>query len=235
MNSTDKNWLYDQVVSFSALGWHRTGSDVEEAAALWLQNLIEALGGTVGRQTYSFPEYSCEICSAEFHLEPLYYSWTGDILSSSIYVAALNFDEQHSDANIKAEIDRSKTAAHEAGSDILVLLTGGDDGDLIAINQPPKQPGEMPVLIAAGKDRDLLLKQRPEIFIKASIENRQSRNLIARFGDFSSGKAPLLITTPLSGWFNCAGERGTGLAIAMSVAETTGREHPVILLCPTGH
>ena len=31
--------------------------------------------------------------------------------------------------------------------------------------------------------------------------------------------APLMITTPLSGWFRCAGERGPGIAILLALVE----------------
>ena len=44
-----------------------------------------------------------------------------------------------------------------------------------------------------------------------------------------------MVTTPLSGWFNCAGERGTGLAIAISVAQKLAAHRDIVLIMPTGH
>ena len=51
-------------------------------------------------------------------------------------------------------------------------------------------------------------------------------------GDFSR---PVVVTTPLSGWFHCAGERGTGIAIALELAEGLARSYPVMVVGATGH
>jgi hypothetical protein len=44
-----------------------------------------------------------------------------------------------------------------------------------------------------------------------------------------------VIVTPLTGWFHCAGERGTGIAIALALAAELARERPVVLVGTTGH
>jgi hypothetical protein len=49
------------------------------------------------------------------------------------------------------------------------------------------------------------------------------------------GKRPAAVTTPLSGWFSCAGERGCGIAVALHVAIELSRYLPVTLLATTGH
>lgn len=61
-----------------------------------------------------------------------------------------------------------------------------------------------------------------------------SANVIATLGDGSAGT--LLIGTPTSGWFRCAGERGTGIAIALEVAGVLAEEGVAITLVATsGH
>src|SRR4029450_2643853 len=61
----------------------------------------------------------------------------------------------------------------------------------------------------------------------------QAENLVARFG--SGADAPLVITTPLTGWFTCAGERGTGIAVALELARELGSSMPVVVIATTGH
>ncbi len=63
----------------------------------------------------------------------------------------------------------------------------------------------------------------------------ESANIVARFNPGASTRLPLLVTTPLSGWFTCAGERGTGIAIAISVAKEISKILPVLLVMSTGH
>jgi hypothetical protein len=64
----------------------------------------------------------------------------------------------------------------------------------------------------------------------------RSANLIARLGPPSPDRERLLLTTPLSGWFRCAGERGTGIAVMLAVAERLAAEGvPLLLNGNSGH
>lgn len=46
----------------------------------------------------------------------------------------------------------------------------------------------------------------------------------------------MLLTTPLSGWFRCAGERGTGIAVMLAVAERLAAEGvPLLVNGNSGH
>lgn len=60
-----------------------------------------------------------------------------------------------------------------------------------------------------------------------------SANAIARLGP--PGDHPVIITTPLTGWFGCAGERGTGIVVALRLARWMAAEHPVLFVGTTGH
>jgi hypothetical protein len=62
-----------------------------------------------------------------------------------------------------------------------------------------------------------------------------SANLIATYG-CAFEQATVLIATPLSGWFSCASERGTGIAIARQLAaELAVQGQRVALLATSGH
>lgn len=57
---------------------------------------------------------------------------------------------------------------------------------------------------------------------------------------FYEGAGPdrdrILLTTPLSGWFRCAGERGTGIAVMLAVAERLAAEGvPILVNGNSGH
>jgi len=231
--------LYDWVKAYCDFGWHRTGTMVEENTLVWLGDLITQLGGQVEHHSYEFPYYEATVETAieasGIHLEALYYSHIGEGTASSYLVERLGFDEQHGEAAIAQAISKFTKKAKQLDADALVLATGNDHSSLVAVNQAPTDPGEFPIFLAAGRDFQMLRNEQPQITFSASVKDKGSRNLIACFGDFSTGKPPLMITTPVSGWFSCAGERGTGLAIALSVASRVGENHPAMLLCPTGH
>lgn len=44
----------------------------------------------------------------------------------------------------------------------------------------------------------------------------------------------VVVTTPLTGWFACAGQRGTGIAVALSLVGLLARTHPVVLVGTIG-
>jgi hypothetical protein len=61
----------------------------------------------------------------------------------------------------------------------------------------------------------------------------ESNNIVARFGD--RALTPLVVATPLSGWFTCAAERGTGIAVALALADEFSRDRPVLVVGSPGH
>ena len=54
--------------------------------------------------------------------------------------------------------------------------------------------------------------------ISARIVSGRTSNIIGRIGA-GPDRDRILLTTPLSGWFRCAGERGTGIAVMLAVAK----------------
>jgi hypothetical protein len=82
----------------------------------------------------------------------------------------------------------------------------------------------------AGRTKDV----RAQI-IDARIATGHSVNVSASYGcEFAD--AQVLIATPLSGWFHCASERGTGIAVARDLARSLAEEgYRVALLGTSGH
>ena len=93
----------------------------------------------------------------------------------------------------------------------------------------------MPVVLVAEEHGAALRAGAPlEVRLDARVEPGFTSNLLASWG--GAPELPyLLVTTPLTGWFGCAGERGTGLALAMDLAATLAQDCPVLLLGCTGH
>ena len=233
--SEEKHPLLDWVKTYADLGWHRTGTDVDRNTFDWLFKEVLELDGRPKEQSYEFPFYSFEVKAAGFHIEPLYYSFEGEGEAINYLIERLDFDKDHGDDYVKQSVEVLARKAQSEGADGLVLLTGDENSNLVAINQTPKSPGALPIFLLAGKDHERFLVEKPLIKFSCSLSSKASRNLVAEFGDFSTGAPPLMVTTPMSGWFTCAGERGTGLAIALSVAAEIGQIYPVLLLCPSGH
>ncbi|MCP5084823.1 MAG: hypothetical protein GY948_24305 [Alphaproteobacteria bacterium] len=231
--------LYDVVAHYAGLGDHRTGTKVDAKVVDWLAGVLQESGAEVTRHRYEFSMFKGDVqgmgAAEGIHLEPLYYSAAGSYQDSSPLITTIAFDDEHGDAVIGQRLDEITRQAQAAGATLAVAATLTASGGLCAINRPPALPGQVPICLAPGRALAQLRAGRPEVHFQAGISSGRSENLTAFFSCTSSGHAPLVITTPLTGWFACAGERGTGIAIAISLAQELSKHVPVLLVMPTGH
>lgn len=124
----------------------------------------------------------------------------------------------------------------------VVLVTTGPTGEAVALNVSTRSPKvDRPVVILAPKDARPFVAGAAEgraatLTVDGQGGRRRAFNLIARL----DRKAPqtVVISTPRSGWFGCAGERGSGLAtwlwLARGLARTQGGVN-LELVATSGH
>ena len=230
--------LYDMVKQYAGLGIHRTGTDVDRATASWLTAQLEARGATVTRQSFDFDLFAANtrvmLGEHEIPSMPLYYQATGALTADRVGVTDFGNGEHGRglDAVLEAKIDRALTAGYEA----LVIATRGETGDLLAINCEPILRNRLPVILVPGRYADALSNGSPRVIYNADLTPGKSANIIGQWGP---PNAPtFVITTPMSGWFSCAAERGTGLAVALQLGEWLSRQRPQLalkLIAPSGH
>lgn len=223
--------LYACVEAYSDLGDHRTGTDVDRATREWLVDRIEREGGRVSLEEWTFDRYvaewSLEARGRRVETVPLFYSGLGRFETTRPAVRSLPLTGGVVPSTL-AEVLASLPPDRPG-----VLATEGDRGHLVAINRDPEEPCEAPVLLAGACDLERLETGPVRFRLHARTEASRSANVLATFGD--AGDHPYVVTTPLTGWFRCAGERGTGIAIALAAAKTIAEEHPVLFVATTGH
>ena len=130
--------------------------------------------------------------------------------------------------------------ATASGALAVVVVTENPLGELAALNRTPKAGAwPVPVLLAAARDgaalRAAAAAGEP---LTARLEGRtvlrRADNVIGR--RVRPGKH-LVLSTPKSGWFHCAGERGSGLAIWLGLARwlAATTDHNLTLIAASGH
>lgn len=87
------------------------------------------------------------------------------------------------------------------------------------------------MVLAAGCDLATLRDGTPTLSISGRIEAGETYNVVARN---PVPGTPLLLTTPLTGWFGCAGERGTGLAVLLHLVNEL-KDLPLLVVLTGGH
>ena len=229
------NELYALVESYFSLGDHRTGTSVDRHTIDWFSTQLRAYTADVREDAYEFPYFACE-CEVWVDSEPTeclarYYAGLGKVRDSKPLTAAidahLDDNEHHSPlANLAA-----KAASMNAQS--AVIATPCPTQSLCAINERPRLDGPLPSVLVPGRYAPTIEHSRVELDFKAHVETRRSSNVLARIG--AGPGAPLVVTTPLSGWFGCAGERGTGIAVLLGIVEALAEMTPLVVVGATGH
>src|SRR3546814_4054840 len=107
-------------------------------------------------------------------------------------------------------------AAFAGGAKAAVAITNGPTGKVIALNADGRMPMFAgPVALLAPEDADAFLagamqRRAARLTIDGKGGKRPAFNVVGRL-DRGKGRW-LAISTPRSGWFGCAAERGPGVA-----------------------
>lgn len=131
-------------------------------------------------------------------------------------------------------------AAAAAGAVGAVIVTTGPSGEAVMLNAPEDRPMPLPVAIMAPRHSKHFAEAAASgaeaaLTIDGELTRRPSKNVIARI---ERGRRWIVISTPRSGWFQCAGERGTGTAVFLELAAWAVErfpDHSIHLMNSGGH
>lgn len=241
--------LMEIVEAYAALGNHRTCTDVDLTTRDWLCQVLRRRGATVEQQVYEIPTFRASVtltCDTQtLDVLPLYYSWKGGGQTDRLHVTEI--EDRHGDGgqSVEADISRAILDGRAVGAEAVILATRCANRGLAALNRSPGEPLDLPVVLVRGQDfgvlKDSVGAGKAGLVYDAKTVSSRSANVVADFPvrdkqtPGRDDRPPIIVTTPLSGWYRCAGERGTGLAIALSVAEVLAQDWPVRFVAPTGH
>ncbi len=228
--------LFGLVEAYAELGDHRTGSDVDAATSDWFAAELEARGAVVETFPFDFDVYEAEASVAidgqSVDSLPLFYEAVGSLETATPAVAELQFVGGF----LPGEVDQVVASARaDAPTSVgaVVLATRGHGNRLVALNRAPELRDGTPSVLVAGRELDALTDGSIRVRWEARIAPGSSTNVIGLVG--GSAPDPYVIATPLSGWFACAGERGTGIALALEAAKELAATHPVLVVGTAGH
>ena len=113
------------------------------------------------------------------------------------------------------------TEAAKAGASAIVIVTTGPSGEAVALNAPEQPFVPMPTAILAPKDAEPFVDaaksgSEATLVLDGDATHRPSTNLVGRV---ERGPRWLVFSTPRTGWFGCVGERGTGTALFLELAD----------------
>lgn len=255
--TADAAWLQGVLERFAGFGIKASGGPGDTASGAWLEGELTDLGYRCERQAFEVPYAEVRTASLAAGgrsaavtpqaivkptgpgglTGPLRLASSAGRLDGAVALIVLPFRRWVSMA--EPPVSRALADAFGRGAAAAVLVTTGPTGEAAALNVSATKPGfQKPVAILAPKDAEPFVAaagQTATLTIDAETGLRSAFNLIARL-DRGAAKT-LIVTTPRSGWFTCAAERGAGIAIWLSLARwlaTTSKVN-VELAATSGH
>jgi hypothetical protein len=261
--SADAAALQAILERYAGFGDKASGGPGDIASGAWLEGELAGLGYACRRQAFDVPFFEVRDASLacgdarasvipqaivtptgpQGLTAPIRLADGHDDLKGAIALVVLPYKRWVALADPQAA--RALSEAVRRGAAGVVLVTTGPTGEAIALNvSTHRPPVERPVAILAPKDAAPFLaaaaEGRPATLTLdgrgGRAERRSAFNLIAHL-DRKAAKT-LVISTPRSGWFGCAAERGSGLAVWLWLARGLARSNPgvnVELLATSGH
>lgn len=236
---------------FDAQGWHRTATPVDQDSGEWLVRQLAALGLDAREVPFPFERVDpdeCVITIGEERIPAV------PLVDSGLPASGTVVRGTFGAAGTPATLALVRTSAHgmapeveavrDAGHVAIVAGVSGAPGGASLLNAWKfDSPSGPPIVQVAGEAWERLERARAsnasiEIRCGASRTKTAANNIRAVVPGSVPGSAPLVVLTPRSGWWHCAGERGGGIAIWLEVARlvrAAGFRRDVVFLATTGH
>jgi hypothetical protein len=241
--------LYLDVVRYSDLGEHRAGTEVDLRTSEWLFEEIGKAGLDARKVPVSFRQFfprqhSLTVGERQLECFPLWWpTVTGPTpLRATLAqyredgppghlrdkIAVITFPRPRGSSTITADSYHNAliAAVAEAGAVAIAAITPERSGDFIGQNAGyGTTPWPVPILLVAGREGAFLNEAAAEgreatFLLDGEYRETTLNNVIGTTGEADD---LVVVTTPASGWFRCAGERGPGIAMWLAMARWVGR------------
>lgn len=245
--------LYADVKTYAGLGEHRTGTVGDDATTVWLARALKVAGYVVERQAFDYPVF--ELARADLMLGgrtlDAFPYWTPRTTPAGGLTAPLSMTggpgkimlvdlPPGTGGGLDAPPPKQIADAVATGAAAVVAITENALGEMATLNRNPKAPAwPVPILLVAGREAAALKAaaaagEIATIRLEGRDVMRTPQSVIGR--RLRPGK-PVVISTPKSGWFHCAGERGSGIAIWLGLARwlAASTDHNIVVVCASGH
>lgn len=243
--------LSDDVATYVGLGEHRAGTVGERKTIRWLDHRLERQGYRTERQKFPIrtlldPGGHLIVGGAKTMLFP---QWLppATALGRPIKAPLVALDAPAGPPSIRILTSPARLSANwipafdalvaEAvakGAKALIIAINDPSDDLFVCNQ--HHPGDFPIPVMLTARRGLAkaaaaVGAAAEVRVAGTPTDTYALNIFGR----KAGVGPMIvISTPLTGWFHCGGERGPGIALWLRMAALLARQSRPVLMLGTG-
>ncbi|AYB34680.1 PA domain-containing protein [Chryseolinea soli] len=233
--------LFTTVTRYTSLGEHRTGTPTDFATSEWLGKELAASGYTVKYHEFSLKQFFPEVVRVTDAKKRVLNAFPFWYISDSIKldvegvltaratvvkdkIVVVNFTSNQPGQSGEQLLEKLH-ALVAAGAKAIIGYTENEAGEIAAINAPKAaKPWKAPIVLVSPGDAKQLLEQEGQtvrVTIKGTFKQVTARNV---YGTIGNGDQYVVVSTPISGWFGCGGERGPGVATWLALAQWAAAE-----------
>ena len=256
--------IADDLATYIGFGSKQSGGKGDTTCGHWLASELKAAGFAVEKPRLSVPYFDpadCRIAVGEAQASlwpqpivvptppqgvrgPLVRVDSSGRASASLAgaIALIDLPYNRWTSALAKPIRKPIEMAFAEGAKAAVVITNGPTGKIIALNADGRSPMFAgPVGLLAPEDAATFLNaattySAARVTLTGKGGRRPAFNIIGRM-DRGKGRW-LIVSTPRSGWFGCAGERGGGIAAWLDLARRAPLmlpDHNLAFLCNSGH
>lgn len=241
--------LFEDVIAYYNRGEHRTASEVDLRTSQWLAEQLRAAGLKATFQSFELRQFLIHqtrlaLGDRNIRAFPLWFPHatgpkTIDATLAVFDKGAETRSSQGAIALVKFPFDARAavvngsghaeiiSGAAKAGASAVIAITEGPTKEIIALNSPAGvEPWPIPVVLVGPRDEaGLMAAARSGAKVSLLLEGEDDRAAKAKnvIATMERGKDWIVVSTPQSGWFRCAGERGPGIALFLGLARWASR------------
>lgn len=262
--TSSPNAIADDLATYIGFGSKQSGGKGDTACGHWLASELKTVGFEVEKPSLSVPYFDpadCKIAVGEAHASlwpqpivvptppqgvqgPLVRVDSAGRADASLAgaIALVDLPYNRWTSALAKPIRKPIETAFARGAKAVVVITNGPTGKIIALNADGRSPMFAgPVGLLAPEDAAAFLDaamthNSATVTLTGKGGRRPAFNIIGRM-DRGKGQW-LVVSTPRSGWFGCAGERGGGIAAWLDLARGAPLMLPdynLAFLCNSGH
>ncbi len=250
------------LATYISFGNKRSGGTGDNDCGLWLADELARAGFDVDKPAISVPWFDADDCTivagtarAPLAPQPIVipaHDACGPLVRIDAHgradaplsgaIALIDLPYGRWSSALAKPVQGPVDAAFAAGAKAAIIITNGPTGQIIALNADGGAPMFAgPVGLLAPADAapflDAAMRQAlATVTLAGRGGRRPAFNVIGRI-DRGKGRW-ITVSTPRSGWTDCAGERGGGIAAWLHFARQAPKlfpDHDLAFLCNSGH
>jgi Peptidase family M28 len=238
--------LADVIEGYDAQGNHRTGTPADNSSAEWLAKRVHDAGAEPSLEPFALSRIDPQSCYVRITDRriggmPLFDATFTDAEGVRGTLGPIGSDAEIGLAESEpsrltepgSEAQRARVSAvRQAKHKAVILLTRGTKPGLFLLNAPafkaPFGPPTLQISSAEGEWLKVQAQQRAEATLVAHVERTETQalNVTAHIAGSDPSLAPLVVTTPRSGWWQCASERGGGIGCWLEMIRVLAAGRP---------